>query len=228
MFDLHGYLPFILDGMVLTVLVAVCSLALSVVIGIFGAVAKLSNSAIAQAGAGIYTTIIRGVPDLVLMTIIFFGGQILVNNIGDKLGWDYVDVDPFTAGVLTIGFIFGAYMTETFRGGILAVSQGEIEAGRAYGMTARQVLLRITLPLMVRHALPGFGNNWLVLAKTTALVSVIGLHDMVFNASQAGGATRQPFTFYLVVAFLFLLITAVSDVGLRWLNRRFTVGVRKA
>ncbi len=228
MFDLHGYLPFILDGMVLTVLVAVCSLAISVVIGIFGAVAKLSNSATARAVAGVYTTIIRGVPDLVLMTIIYFGGQILVNDIGDKLGWGYVDIDPFVAGVLTIGFIFGAYMTETFRGGILAVTQGEIEAGRAYGMTARQVALRITLPLMVRHALPGFGNNWLVLAKTTALVSVIGLHDMVFNAAQAGGATRQPFTFYLVVAFLFLLITAVSDVGLRWLNKRYSVGVRKA
>ena len=228
MFDLHGYLPFILDGMVLTVLVAVCSLALSVVLGIFGAVARLSNSVIARTVAGVYTTIIRGVPDLVLMTIIYFGGQILLNDIGDKLGWGYVDVDPFTAGVLTIGFIFGAYMTETFRGGILAVTRGEIEAGHAYGMTARQVLVRITLPLMVRHALPGFGNNWLVLAKTTALVSVIGLHDMVFNAAQAGGATRQPFTFYLVVALLFLLITAVSDVGLRWLNKRFTVGVRKA
>ena len=228
MFDLHGYLPFILDGMVLTVSVAVCSLALSVVLGIFGAVARLSNSVIARTVAGVYTTIIRGVPDLVLMTIIYFGGQILLNDIGDKLGWGYVDVDPFTAGVLTIGFIFGAYMTETFRGGILAVTRGEIEAGHAYGMTARQVLVRITLPLMVRHALPGFGNNWLVLAKTTALVSVIGLHDMVFNAAQAGGATRQPFTFYLVVALLFLLITAVSDVGLRWLNKRFTVGVRKA
>ena len=105
MFDLHGYFPFILDGMVLTVLVAVCSLALSVVIGIFGAVAKLSSSATARAVAGVYTTIIRGVPDLVLMTIIFFGGQILVNDIGDKLGWGYVDVDPFVAGVLTIDWL---------------------------------------------------------------------------------------------------------------------------
>jgi arginine/ornithine transport system permease protein len=79
----------------------------------------------------------------------------------------------------------------------------------------------------VRHALPGFGNNWLVLAKTTALVSVIGLHDMVFNAGQAGGATREPFTFYLIVALLFLVITGVSDVGLQWLNRRYSVGVRR-
>ncbi len=228
MFDLHGYLPYILDGMMLTVAVAICSLALSVVLGMIGAVAKLSNSTIAKTIAGTYTTIIRGVPDLVMMLLIFFGGQVLMNDIGDTLGWEYIDIDPFTAGVGTIGFIFGAYMTETFRGGILAVPRGEIEAGYAFGMAGRQVFFRITLPQMVRHALPGFGNNWLVLAKTTALVSVIGLQDMVFNAGQAGGATRQPFTFYLVVAFLFLIITGVSDVGLRWTNKRYSVGVRRA
>ena len=228
MFDLHGYLPLILKGTLLTVEVAVLSLLIAVFLGLLGAAAKLSGSRLARLIAGVYTTVIRGVPDLVLMTLIFFGGQILVNDIGDRLGWDYVDVSPFAAGVLTIGFIFGAYLTETFRGGIMAVSRGEIEAGHAYGMTSIQVFLRITLPAMVRHALPGFSNNWLVLAKTTALVSVIGLHDMVFNAGQAGGATRQPFTFYLLVAILFLVITGVSDIGLRWVERRYSVGVRKA
>ena len=118
-------------------------------------------------------------------------------------------------------------MTETFRGGILAVSHGEIEAALAFGMPSWKVFLRITLPLMVRHALPGFGNNWMVLAKTTALVSVIGLHDMMYNAGVAGGATRQPFTFFMVVALMFLSITGLSDLGLRWANRRFSVGVRK-
>ena len=228
MFDLEGYFPFILKGMWLTVGVAVLSLLIAVVLGMIGALAKLSKSRVAQGIAGVYTTIIRGIPDLVLMTLIFFGGQILLNNIGDKLGWDYIDVNPFFAGVITIGFIFGAYMTETFRGGILAVSKGEIEAGYAYGMTSSQVFFRVTMPAMIRHALPGFGNNWLVLVKVTALVSVIGLHDMVFNAGQAGGATRKPFTFFFVVALLYLAITAASDVGLRWLNKRYSVGVREA
>lgn len=228
MFDLEGYFPFILKGMGLTVAIALLSLLIAVVLGMIGALAKLSKSRIAQGIAGVYTTIIRGIPDLVLMTLIFFGGQILLNNIGDKFGWDYIDVNPFVAGVITIGFIFGAYMTETFRGGILAVSRGEIEAGYAYGMTAPQVFSRVTMPAMMRHALPGIGNNWLVLAKTTALVSVIGLHDMVFNAGQAGGATRKPFTFFLIVALLYLVITAVSDIGLRWLNKRYSVGVRQA
>jgi len=228
MVDLHGYLPLILKGALLTVEVAVLSLLIAILLGLIGAAAKLSGSRLAKSIAAVYTTVIRGVPDLVLMTLVFFGGQMLVNEIGDRLGWDYVDVSPFVAGVLTIGFIFGAYLTETFRGGIMAVSRGEIEAGHAYGMTSIQVFLRITLPAMVRHALPGFSNNWLVLAKTTALVSVIGLHDMVFNAGQAGGATRQPFTFYLLVAILFLVITGVSDIGLRWVERRYSVGVRKA
>ena len=222
------YLPFILKGMLLTVEVALLSLLISMVLGMIGALAKLSKSHIAQGLAGIYTTIVRGIPDLVLMTIVFFGGQILLNNIGEKLGLAYIDVSAFAAGVITIGFIFGAYMTESFRGGILAVSRGEIEAGYAFGMTSRQVFFRITFPAMVRHALPAFGNNWLVLTKTTALVSVIGLQDMVYNASLAGGSTRQPFTFFLVIAMLFLAITSVSDVCLRRLDKRYSVGVRKA
>ena len=228
MFDLHGYFPFILKGMVVTVQVALLSLFIAVVLGMLGAVAKLSASGIARSIAGVYTTIIRGVPDLVLMMIIFFGGQLIVNNISEAFGWGYLDISPFIAGTLTIGFIFGAYMTETFRGGILAVSRGEIEAGYAFGMTARQVFFRITLPAMLRHALPGFGNNWMVLAKATALVSVIGLHDMVFNANQAGGTTRRPFTFLLVVAFLYLLITGISDLALRWADKKFSAGVRRA
>ena len=227
MFDLQGYFPMILEGMLLTVEVALLSLLIAIILGLIGALAKLSKSPIARNVATLYTTLIRGVPDLVLMTLIFFGGQIMVNNIGDYFGWDYIDISPFVAGTLTIGFIFGAYMTETFRGGILAVSSGEIEAALAFGMSKWKVFVRITFPLMVRHALPGFSNNWMVLAKTTALVSVIGLHDMVYNAGVAGGSTRQPFTFYLVVALMFLCITGLSDLGLQWANRRFSVGVRK-
>ena len=226
---LGGYLyPFILEGMLLTVELAVVSLAFALALGLLAATAKLSNHRTIRFIAGIYTTLVRGVPDIVLMFIIFFGGQLGVNVIGDKLGLDYIEISEFAAGVFTIGFIFGAYMAETFRGAILAVPKGEIEAGYAYGMTPLLVFRRITFPACVRHALPGFGNNWLVLAKTTALVSVIGLEDMVFRAAQAGGSLRQPFTFYFVVAVLYLVITAVSDGGLRWLDRKYSVGVRKA
>jgi len=221
---LGGYLPLILKGMIVTVEVAILSLLLALLLGIFAASARLYGGPISRSIATIYTTVIRGIPDLVLMMLIFFGGQILVNNIGDKFGWDYIDIDPMIAGIITIGFIFGAYMGETFRGAIMAVNQGQIEAGHAFGMTPIQVFIHITFPGMIRHAIPGFFNNWLVLVKTTALVSVIGLEDMVFNAKVAGDTLRQPFTFYMIVGALFLLITAVSDVAMKWLERRYNVG----
>ena len=102
--------------------------------------------------------------------------------------------------MLTIGFIYGAYLTETFRGAILAVPRGQIEAAQAFGMSRAQVLWRIVLPQMVRHAIPGFANNWLVMVKATALVSIIGLDDMVHRAGLAAAATREPFTFYMAIA----------------------------
>lgn len=219
-----GYLPMILRGMIITVQVALLSLAFSLILGILAASARLYGGPISKTLSGVYTTVIRGIPDLVLMMLIFFGGQVLVNKIGDKFSWDYIDIDPFIAGVLTIGFIFGAYMAETFRGAIMAVSKGEIEAGHAYGMSSVQVFIHITFPAMVRHAIPGFFNNWLVLVKTTALVSVIGLEDMVFNAKIAGDSLRQPFTFYMLVGCLFLLITAVSDIAMRFVERRYQIG----
>ena len=222
------FIPLMLEGSVVTVTVAFVSLAISLMLGLLTASMKLSGSSLGRGVAGTYTTVIRGVPDLVLMLLIFFGGQIQVNNIGAYFEWDYIDVDAFTAGTITIGFIFGAYMGETFRGAFLAVPVGLLEAGYAYGMSKRQVFLRILVPQMMRHALPGLGNNWLVLMKTTALVSVIGLHDLVFRAGQAGGSTRLPFIFYLFVAFMFLAFTTVSIWGLNWLERRYSVGVRRA
>ena len=222
------FIPLMLEGSVVTLAVAFLSLAIAVVLGLITASLKLSGSRIGRGVAGVYTTVIRGVPDLVLMLLIFFGGQIQVNNIGAFFGWDYIDVDAFTAGTITIGFIFGAYMGETFRGAFLAVPVGLLEAGYAYGMTKQQVFFRILVPQMMRHALPGLGNNWLVLMKVTALVSVIGLHDLVYRAGQAGGSTRQPFLYYLFVAFMFLIFTSVSIWLLNWLERRYSAGVRRA
>ena len=212
----------------LTIEVALSSLALSMLLGIAGALAKMSNVRALRLAAQTYTTIIRGIPDLVLMLLIFFGGQVFINQAAPLVGYeDYIDINPFIAGVSTIGFIFGAYMTETFRGAILAVPKGQIEAAYAYGMRPLQVFKRVLMPQMIRHAIPGFGNNWLVLVKTTALVSIIGLDDMVRKAQLAAGATRMPFTFYLMVAFYFLIITSISIYILQWLETRYSAGVIK-
>ena len=225
---LHGYLPAILGGLLLTLQIAAASLCVACVLGMLGAVAKLSQSRVARVLADVYTTLIRGVPDLVLMLLTFYGGQALVNWIVQKMGGDYVDIDPFIAGTLTVGFIFGAYLTETFRGAILAVPRGQIEAGYAYGMSFARTFWQITLPQLVRHALPGFVNNWLVMVKATALVSIIGLDDMVHRAGLATAATREPFTFYGAIAIIYLLITSVSLAVLWQVEQRFSRGVRKA
>lgn len=228
MFNLHGYGKSILEGTLVSLEVSLASLIIAMLLGMIGALSKLSRSKILQVVAQIYTTIIRGIPDLVMMLLVFFGGQVFINQLAAMVGYeDYIDINPFIAGVSTIGFIFGAYMTETFRGAILAVNRGQMEAGSAYGMSSFMVFRRITLPQMVRHALPGFGNNWLVLVKTTALVSIIGLDDMVRKAALAAGATRKPFTFYLVVALNYLIITSISVYILRYLEKKYSVGVRR-
>lgn len=228
MLSLQGYGPSILQGTLLTIELCLASLAISMVLGIITALAKLSRVRAANFIANAYTTLIRGIPDLVLMLLLFYGGQVFINQVGPMLGYDaYIDINPFMAGVSTIGFIFGAYMAETFRGAILAVPGGQMEAGYAYGMTRFQVFIRILMPQMVRHAIPGFGNNWLVLMKTTALVSIIGLKDMVRMAGLAAGATRMPFTFYLVVALIYLILTSISILILNRLNKRYSMGILK-
>ncbi len=225
---LHGFLPSLLEGAAVTLGVALSSLLIAALLGLLGALAKLSRSRIAQAVAGLYTTLIRGVPDLVLMLLVFYGGQIAINTVAPMLGHeDYIDIDPFVAGSLTIGFIFGAYLTETFRGAFLAVPAGQREAGLAFGMSPARVLWRITLPQMLRHALPGISNNWLVLIKSTAIVSIIGLSDLMTRGQQAAGTTREPFSFYLAVAVIYLVFTSVSELAFSWAQKRLAIGVKE-
>ncbi len=223
-----AYRGLLLEGTAVTVELALGSLILSVVLGLVGAGAKLSKNRIARGVATAYTTLVRGVPDLVLMMLVFYGGQQLVNDLGGATGWwDYVEINQFIAGTASIGFVFGAYMTETFRGAMLAIPRGQIEAGVSCGMTSLTTFRRITWPQMVRHALPSFSNNWFVLVKATALVSVIGLHDLVWNAFTAGRSVREPFTFMFAVLVIYLVLTAISDAGLRWIDRRYSAGGRR-
>jgi His/Glu/Gln/Arg/opine family amino acid ABC transporter permease subunit len=224
----HGYLPTILGGAAVTLQLALLSLLFALAAGLAGASAKLSSSPPLRALATVYTTVVRGVPDLVMMLLVFYGGQMLVNQVTEYFEAEYFDLNPMVAGVLTIGFIFGAYFAETFRGAFLAVPAGQLEAGAAYGMTRWQVFARILFPQMLRHALPGLGNNWLVLLKSTAIVSMIGLSDMTWLADQAGRTTREPFLFYLLVCALYLVMTTASSWLLGRLEKRYSVGVRTA
>ena len=226
-----SYLPYVLAGTGLTLAVAVGALVLATVLGVAAASARLSVHPLPRGIATAYATLIRGVPDLVLMLLIFYGGQLGVNAVATRLGWGgetgSIDVDPFVAGTLTLGFIYGAYFAETFRGALLAVPAGQGEAALACGMSRWQVLARIVLPQMVRHALPGFTNNWLVLVKSTALVSIINLADLMYRAKQAGAATRAAFFYFVAAAAVYLVITSVSLLALRAVERRHARGVRR-
>ena len=225
---MSSYYTSILYGAVLTVGVSLAALLVSLVLGLAGAGAKLSGRPILVALATLYTTIIRGIPELVLMLLVFYGGTIGLNNLLEAMGSEAtVDINPFLAGVLTIGFIYGAYMTETFRGAILAIPKGQAEAAWAFGMGRTKTFMRITAPQMVRYALPGFTNNWLVLIKATALVSLIGLQEMTYLAKQASAATRSPFAYFLFTAALFLIYTTVSLMVLRRLNARYSLGTKR-
>jgi histidine transport system permease protein len=225
---LYGYGPQILDGLKVTLALSLSALAVAFVIGLLTAGAKLSASRPLSALASAYTTLIRGVPDLVSMLLLFYGMQLLLNDATEALGWEQITIDPFMAGVLTLGFIYGAYFAETFRGAFLAVPKGPLEAGFAFGMTRAQVFRRILFPQMMRFALPGIGNNWQVLMKSTALVSLIGLNDLVRISDQAGKATYQFFFFIGLTGAIYLGITTLSILVLRRLERRYAAGARLA
>jgi histidine transport system permease protein len=224
----EGFGPPLFAGACETIELAVLSLAIAFVLGLCGAAAKLSRRRLLARCGAVYTTLIRSTPDLVLMLLLFYSTQILLNSVTDALGFAQINIDPFTAGVLTIGFIYGAYFTETFRGAFLGVPRGQLEAGVAYGMSDWQVFHRIMFPQMMRLALPGIGNNWQVIVKATALVSIIGLSDVVKAAQDAGKATQNFFLFTLLTGAIYLCITTASNVVLTWLEVRYAAGVKRA
>lgn len=225
---LYGYSDVIFKGALVTLELALSSVVFAVLLGLIGAAAKLSNSRPLAAMSEVYTTLIRGVPDLVLMLLIFYGLQIALNQLTDFFSFAQFDIDPMVAGIITLGFIYGAYFTETFRGAWMAVPKGQLEAATAFGFTRSQTFRRILFPAMMRFALPGIGNNWQVILKATALVSLLGLEDVVKATQLAGKSTWQPFWFAIVAGVIYLIFTTLSNGVLWWLERRYTVGVKRA
>ncbi len=229
MLDLKGYGWMLWDGVQITLTVAACAMALALALGLLGAWGKLSQSKTARNAAGIYTTVIRGVPELILILIVYYGTPTLIQDTLERFDIDIIiDINPFVAGSVTIGFIYGAFATEVFRGAFLAVPRGQIEAAYAIGMNRVLVARRVLLPQMWRFALPGLGNVWITLTKATALISVIQLPELLRNADIAARAVRLPFTFYFAASLMYLAITVVSMVAQQraeaWANR----GVRRS
>lgn len=220
---LLGYIPILLQGALTTVSLAVLSLALATVLGALGAAGKISGGIIARPLVAVYTTLVRGVPDLVLILLIYFGGQRLINDIGGLFGYDYIALSKYWAGVLSIGFIYGAYLTETFRGAYMTIPKGQVEGAYALGMRPLNTLWTVTLPQIIRFALPGYANVWQVLIKSTAVVSVIGLEDLVGLANDAGKSVREPFVFFAFVFCAYLFFTWVSTTIFEAMERRYAL-----
>ncbi|MBK1664590.1 ABC transporter permease [Rhodospirillum rubrum] len=224
--DFQGYGDLLIKGAAMTIKLVLGAVSFGLVLGLIGTTLKLSRNALARAVGNAYTDLFRGLPELLVVLIMYYGAEALVRwLVNDVLALDVaVSISPYVGGVLSLGLIFGAYASEVFRGAILAIPRGHVEAARAFGMGPLLTYRRIILPQVWRVALPGLGNLFLVSLKDTALVSAIGLNELMRSANIAGRSTRDYFTFLLVAAFLYLAMTMVSMAVIALLERRANRG----
>ena len=219
----------LLDGLWLTVRLALVSYGIGFLIGLMGAGAKLSRFALLRGAAETYTTVIRGVPEILVVFLIYFGGSIAFEAVMTKLGYGgQVEVNAFIAGVVALATVSGAYQTEVLRAGILAVPKGQIEAADAIGMSKLLRFRRVVLPQLLRFALPALGNLWLVMLKDTAIISVVGLEELLRAADVAGRSERMQFTFFFAAAMLYLVLTVISMLAIQAIERMTMRGVKRA
>lgn len=220
-FDLQGFGHLLLLGSVTTIKLALTSLFFGLIFGFLGATAKLSSVWVLRKMATIYTSVMRGIPELLMIMFVYFGLTILLKQLLRSIGYEgNVDISKFWAGVIVLSVAFGAYATEVLRMAIQEIPEGQWEAAKAIGMPPIKTFFRIILPQVWALALPGLGNLFLVLIKDTALVSVIGLSDIMFYAQKGYETTKEPFTFYLAAAFLYLAITTIVTGILMLLEKR--------
>ena len=218
----------LLFAMLMTIAVSICSMGLGIFIAIFAAWAKLTLSKILNFIASFYTTVIRGIPELLVIYLIFFGGSSAVMKIAKVFGYNgYIELNAFLISVVAIGVISATYSTEVLRAAFLSINKGQIEAAKTLGLSKFQIFYTILIPQVLRHALPGLGNVWQLTLKDTALIMVTGLVEIMRQAHVASGSTYAPFTFYVTAALLYLILTTVSNTifnsAENWANK----GVRR-
>lgn len=220
---LHGYLPQLLAGAWLTLQLATNALMVGLVLTVLGALALNARNRFLHYSAFSLTTLIRGLPELLVLFTVYFGTEILLY----KLFNQPVEISNFWAGVLALGIIFGAYGAQVFQQALYTIPRGQQEAATALGLTKWQCYKSIILPQAWRHALPSLGNLTLILIKDTALVSLIGLTDLMSRAQAAASQTQKPFTFYFAVAIIYLVLTAIVELGLHKAERHANRHLRK-
>ncbi|MBB4275409.1 ABC transporter permease [Rhizobium mongolense] len=220
-FGSTGWGALLLLGAATTLAVTATALAIGALLGTIVAGAKLSGNRLLSAIGSLYTTVFRGVPELLIIYLIYFGGSSAMTAIGTAMGYEgFLGLPSFAAGALAVGIISGAYQAEVFRGAYLAISKGELEAASAIGMHRGLRFRRIIMPQVLRFAIPGLGNVWQLSLKDSALVSVTGLAELMRTSQVAAGSTRQYFLFFIVGGALYLILTSLSDRVFNGAERR--------
>lgn len=227
--NLHGFGALLLEGTWLTVRLALAAMTVAIVLGLLAALAGRSRVAALWLLAHVYATLVRGIPELLMLLLVYFGASVVLMKVASLFGHDgYIELSPFAAGTAALGFMYGAYASEVVRGAIDAIPHGQIEAAQALGMHRLLSFRRIVLPQTWRFALPTLGNLFLALLKDTALISVVGANDLMRNTAIAVSDTVQPFTFYGAAALIYLLLTVLVTLAIAWLERRVNRGMRRA
>jgi len=217
----------LLIGAWVTVRLALATLPFGLVLGLAVALAKNSGQPSLVLAGNIYTTIFRGLPELLTLFLVYYGGQIVVQKLVGLFSDTYVEVNGFLAGMVALGFVFSAFSSEAFLGAFKAISRGQNEAGHALGLTTRQTFRLIILPQLIRLTLPALSNLWLVLLKETSLVSVIAYDELLRKTFIAVGVTKQPLLFFTVALLIYLVLSLISSTGLDAIDRRVRRGERR-
>ncbi|ATG41692.1 ABC transporter permease [Phaeobacter piscinae] len=209
----------LLRGLANSLQIALGAFGMGLIIGLFGAYGKLYGGPILRDLLAIYTTVIRAVPELVLILILYYVGTNLINKVAGSFGYGRVEISGIVAGIWVLGIVQGAYATEVLRGAIKAVPPGQIEAARSYGMPPFMTMRRVTIPAMMSFATPGLANLWLIATKDTALLAIVGFAELTLETRQAASSTRAYFTFFLAAGALYLMVTLCSGVIFGWIER---------
>ncbi len=200
----------LVTGLVRSLEVAFGAYAIGLTIGVCGAFGKLYGGEVTRDLLALYTTVVRAIPELIEILILYYAVPAIVNEILLSAGMGRISMPPQLTGTIVLGVVLGAYMTEVLRGAILAVPGGQIEAARAYGMPPLMLARRITMPQMLSNAIPGMANLWLNTTKDTALLAVIGFAELTQSTKQAAGATKAYFLFFVAAMVIYLLISILS------------------
>ena len=201
-------------GVLVTVTLAACTLPVGLTLGFFIALAKNSSEPTLRSAANIYTTIFRGLPELLTLFLIYYGGQMALSALWRLLFGHAFEVNSYLAGMIALALVFSSYASEVFLSAFKGITLGQYEGAYALGLSHFSTMRLVILPQLIRLALPGLSNLWLNLLKDTSLVSVIGLADLLRNTNIAVGVTKQAFFFFLLACLIYLVLSIISSLGL--------------